>query len=65
MLMLIGGTMLAVGAILYVGGRFVGLASLPGDIHIQGEKMGFYFPIVSSILVSILLTAVLNFFARR
>ena len=35
---------------------------LPGDILIQKENFTFYFPIVTSILISILLTIILNFF---
>jgi len=35
---------------------------LPGDILIQKENFTFYFPIVTSILISILLTIILNLF---
>ena len=37
----------------------IGLGRLPGDIVIEGENMRFYFPIVTSLLVSAVLTAVL------
>ncbi|MCS7093175.1 MAG: DUF2905 domain-containing protein [Patescibacteria group bacterium] len=33
---------------------------LPGDILIQREKFTFYFPVVSSILISIIITAIVN-----
>lgn len=36
------------------------LFRLPGDIHIEGENYSIYIPITSSILLSILLTLVLN-----
>ena len=36
----------------------IGLGRLPGDIVIEGENMRFYFPIVTSLLVSAVLTAV-------
>jgi hypothetical protein len=38
------------------------LPVLPGDILIQKENFTFYFPIVTSILISILLTIILNLF---
>ncbi|MCS7237324.1 MAG: DUF2905 domain-containing protein [Thermoguttaceae bacterium] len=40
------------------------LGRLPGDIHISGERWSFYFPIMSCIVLSIVLTVVLNIFFR-
>ncbi len=37
---------------------------LPGDIHIEGRNGTFYFPIVTSVLLSIVLTIILNLVAR-
>ncbi len=42
---------------------FVG--RLPGDIHIQRGNWSFYFPLTTSILVSVLLTLILTFLFRR
>lgn len=36
----------------------LGLGNLPGDIAIRGEHGGFYFPIVTCILVSLVLTLI-------
>ena len=36
----------------------LGLGHLPGDIAIQGEHGGFYFPIATCILVSLVLTLI-------
>ncbi|HKX64716.1 MAG TPA: DUF2905 domain-containing protein [Rhizomicrobium sp.] len=36
----------------------LGLGRLPGDIVLQGEHGGFYFPIVTCILVSLVLTLI-------
>ena len=41
------------------------LPRLPGDIMVQRERFTFYFPLATSIVVSILLTLVLNLFFRR
>ena len=36
----------------------LGLGNLPGDIALRGEHGGFYFPIVTCILVSLVLTLI-------
>ena len=36
----------------------LGLGRLPGDIAIQGEHGGFYFPIVTCIVISVVLSAI-------
>ena len=41
------------------------LGRLPGDIIIKKENFTFYFPIVTCIIISILLTILLNLFFRR
>ena len=40
------------------------LGRLPGDIRIEGENGSFYFPVTTSILVSVILTVLLNVIAR-
>jgi hypothetical protein len=42
----------------------LGLGKLPGDIHIEREGFNFYFPITTSIIVSLLLTLILWIFRR-
>ena len=43
----------------------LGLGRLPGDVHIERDGFHFYFPIVTCLLLSLLLTVVLNAFFRR
>jgi hypothetical protein len=65
LLLLIGGMIALIGLILMVGGRiFPWLSRLPGDIRYQGENVSCFFPIVTSILLSIILTLLLNFVIR-
>lgn len=64
-LMIIGGVLLVAGALLHFGGKFMQLGRLPGDIHIQRDNFSFSFPIVTSILLSIILTVILNLFSKR
>lgn len=57
-------TLIVLGAVLILGGIFwpwiskIGLGRLPGDIRIQTENGAFYFPIVTCIVISIVLSLV-------
>ena len=42
----------------------IGLGRLPGDIRIENESGGFYFPITTSIIISIVLSLLLWIFRR-
>ncbi len=42
----------------------LGLGHLPGDIHIKRDNVDFYFPLTSSILVSLILSLLLWIFRR-
>jgi len=54
-----------IGGGIYLASKFgIPLGSLPGDIRIEGENGSFYFPLTSSILVSVVLTIVLNVISR-
>lgn len=56
-LLIIGGIVLVVIGLLWqVGGRFLPLGRLPGDIVVEKENMRFYFPVVTCIVISILLS---------
>lgn len=58
LLITLGGVLILVGAIWMFGERF-GLGRLPGDISIRKDNWQIHFPIVTSIIVSVILTAVL------
>lgn len=64
--MMIGGVVLfLLGGGLYLSSKLgLPLGRLPGDIRIEGENGTFYFPLATSILVSILLTLLLNIIAH-
>lgn len=59
-----GLAMALVGVLLWSGFGKGWLGHLPGDIHIERGGSGFYFPIVTCILISIVLTILLNIFRR-
>ena len=64
--LVIGGIVLIlIGGGVYLAAKFgFPLGRLPGDIRIEGKNGSFYFPVTTSILVSILLTIVLNVISR-
>jgi len=64
--LMIGGVILfLVGGGVYLATKFgIPLGRLPGDIRIEGENGSFYFPVASSILVSVVLTVILNVIVR-
>jgi len=64
-LLMVGGVLFVVGLLITVGARIPGLGRLPGDIVYRKGNFTFYFPIVTSLLLSLLLTAVLAFVRRR
>ena len=65
LLILVGVLVAGVGVLLVLAGRIPLLGRLPGDVLVQRGNFTFYFPLVTSILVSVLLTVVLNLLARR
>ena len=64
MLMLIGWLVVLTGLVLLVVGRVPFLGRLPGDITLRRGNVSWSVPIVSSVLLSILLTIVLNLLFR-
>ncbi len=65
-LILIGLVCVAAGAVVMLGERFgIKLGSLPGDIVIRRRNGSFYFPVVTCLIVSVLLTLISWLFTRR
>ncbi len=63
---MIGGIILILaGGGVYLAAKFgLPLGHLSGDIHIENGNFTFYFPLASSILISVVLTIVLNVILR-
>jgi hypothetical protein len=64
MLAVFGGFIMVVGIALWAGVGGGWLGRLPGDIRIERGNSAFYFPIVTCIIVSIVLTLLLSLFRR-
>ncbi len=64
MLILLGVFIILVGVLLLVGEKIPWIGRLPGDILIKKEKFTFYFPVTTSILISIILTLLFTLFRK-
>ncbi len=65
LLMLFGGILIIVGAALVLAEKTPWLGRLPGDIYIQRRNFTFFFPVTTSILISVVLSLVLYLLSRR
>ena len=65
-LIFIGLALVALGVLVSLGDKLpIRFGRLPGDIVIRGKNSAFYFPIVTSLLLSALLSLVMWLFGRR
>jgi len=65
LLIVFGLVIVLAGVVLLVADRIPGLGRLPGDVVVRRGPVTFYFPVATSIVLSILLTILLNLFWRR
>jgi len=64
-LVVVGGLLVAAGlVVILLGKSHLPLGRLPGDIVHRGKNSVFYFPLTTSILVSVVLTIVLTLISR-
>lgn len=60
LLLILGGVIVLIGGVLLLAGRFnLPLGRLPGDITYRGKNTVVYFPLATSIIVSIVLSLIL------
>lgn len=65
LLILFGIVLAVLGGLLLVVGKIPFIGRLPGDFYIQRGNFTFYFPLATSILISVLLTLLFSLFTRR
>jgi len=63
-LIIIGLIIAVIGVILTLAGRIPWLGRLPGDIYVKRENFTFYFPLATSIIISIILSFILWLFRK-
>ncbi len=64
LLIVLGLGAILMGLVIMALSKFISLGHLPGDIFIKGEHGSFYFPIVSCIVLSVVVSIILNLFHR-
>ncbi len=64
LLVIIGGLTITIGLLLWSGFGGSWLGRLPGDIRVEKGNVGFYFPIVTCIILSLGLTLLMSLFRR-
>ena len=65
LLIIFGIAMIAIGGVLLLFGKIPFIGKLPGDIMVQKKNFTFYFPLATSILLSLLLTFLFWLFGKR
>jgi len=64
MLILLGVLIIVIGLLLLVGEKIPWVGRLPGDIIIRKKNFTFYFPLATSIIISIILTLLFTLFRK-
>lgn len=63
-LIIFGVILVVIGLLLSLGDKIPWIGKLPGDIYIKRERFSFYFPITTSIIISLILTLLLALFRK-
>ena len=64
-LIVLGLVLVGVGLLLSLVGKVPWLGRLPGDIHVERGNWSFYFPLATSLLLSVVLSLLFWLFGRR
>lgn len=64
-LIITGIIIVVIGALFFISGRISWFGRLPGDFFIQKRNFTFYFPLATSIFISIILTFIFWLLGRR
>ncbi|MDQ5986576.1 MAG: hypothetical protein CSYNP_02306 [Syntrophus sp. SKADARSKE-3] len=65
LLLIIGLIIAGIGLLMIFAGKIPWIGRLPGDIFYKGKNFTFYFPITTSIVISVIMTLVLWFINRK
>jgi len=64
-LVLLGILLTVVGVLMLLASRVSWIGRLPGDVHVQRDNWSFYFPITTSIVISVVISLLLYLVRRR
>ena len=63
-LIIFGAVLIGVGALLTIAGKLPWLGKLPGDIYYKSDHLTVYFPIVTCLVISVVLSLIFYLFRR-
>jgi hypothetical protein len=63
--LILGGALILVGLLCIAAGKIPFLGRLPGDLLIKRDSVTVYVPLATCLLLSVVLTLLLNFFSRK
>ena len=63
--MVLGVVLLGIGAVLAFGSKIPLLGKLPGDILVQRKNFTFYFPLATSIIISVVISLFIWLWSKR
>ncbi len=64
-LIIIGMVIASIGVLILLGGKIPWIGRLPGDFYYKGKNFTFYFPLATSIIISIIITIILMLIGRK
>lgn len=64
-LIFLGILLIAAGLVAGLAGKIPGLGRLPGDFYFRRGSFTLYFPLATSLLISLILTLVFSFFGKK
>lgn len=64
-LIILGSLIILVGLFILLSDKLPYIGKLPGDIYVKKGNFVFYFPVVTCIVISIILTLILNLLSRK
>jgi Protein of unknown function (DUF2905) len=65
LLMALGVVLFGVGVFFWLGGKIPGIGRLPGDILVKRGNWTLYFPVVTCIIISVVLSLIMALFGRK
>lgn len=65
LVLIVGVALVFLGGVIMLAGRLPWIGQLPGDFHFRRGNTTIYFPLMTMILISIILTIILNLLLRR
>ncbi len=65
MLIFFGAVLILIGGAVLLAGKVPWIGKLPGDFFVQKKNFSFYFPLTTSIIISIILTLIFSLWSKR